>query len=280
MLPDFLCIGAPKAGTTWLFDNLCPHPDIWVPPSKSIKYFDGTARSVRRKRLLPRRGQVLSPTWRTASLCWNAKYYLSPILNLRWYGSVFEPADGQIAGEIAPSYCGMSPEQIRHVREVIPDAKIILFLRNPIDRQWSHAVHSLVRVAGLEPSTISDRQFLDHIQRGNQMKCSDCPQILANWESVFPAEQMFIGFFEEIAEAPLELLRRISSFLGVSFDPSILSVTARRNIFKGASVRPSVDLHRWLTETYIDDLQQLAARFGSYPQQWLEHSMPVSGKAA
>ena len=40
MFPDFLCIGAQRSGTTWLYQNLRRHPEIWMPPAKEIHYFD------------------------------------------------------------------------------------------------------------------------------------------------------------------------------------------------------------------------------------------------
>ena len=38
--PDFVCIGAPKSGTTWLYRNLNTHPSIWIPAVKELHYFD------------------------------------------------------------------------------------------------------------------------------------------------------------------------------------------------------------------------------------------------
>jgi hypothetical protein len=40
MPPNFLIIGAQKAGTTWLFQNLQSHPEIWLPAEKEIHFFD------------------------------------------------------------------------------------------------------------------------------------------------------------------------------------------------------------------------------------------------
>ena len=40
MLPHFLCIGSQKAGTSWLFEQIRQHPDIWMPPIKELHYFD------------------------------------------------------------------------------------------------------------------------------------------------------------------------------------------------------------------------------------------------
>src|SRR2546423_4071056 len=46
--PDFLCIGAQKAGTSWLYHQLNSHPDFWMPPVKELRYFDSLSKVNRR----------------------------------------------------------------------------------------------------------------------------------------------------------------------------------------------------------------------------------------
>src|SRR4029078_219812 len=46
--PDFLCVGAQKAGTSWLYRQLEPHPDFWMPPVKELHYLDNLNRTKRR----------------------------------------------------------------------------------------------------------------------------------------------------------------------------------------------------------------------------------------
>ena len=45
--PDFLCVGAQKAGTSWLYRQLEPHPDFWMPPVKELHYLDNLNRTKR-----------------------------------------------------------------------------------------------------------------------------------------------------------------------------------------------------------------------------------------
>ena len=45
--PDFLCVGAQKAGTSWLYRQLEPHPDFWMPPLKELHYLDSLHRTKR-----------------------------------------------------------------------------------------------------------------------------------------------------------------------------------------------------------------------------------------
>src|SRR5215472_17512260 len=45
--PDFLCVGAHKGGTTWLYQQLDSHPDFWMPPLKELHYFDQLSKDQR-----------------------------------------------------------------------------------------------------------------------------------------------------------------------------------------------------------------------------------------
>ena len=266
--PDFLCIGAPKAGTTWLFDNLVRHPEVWLPPTKSIHFFDGTARPIRRKRLR-RMGQgVLRSSWRAATIGWNVKYYFAPFTNERWYQSLFKPGLGRCCGEIAPSYCAMSRKQIEAVKRVMPAAKIIFLLRNPIDRLWSHAMLAFLGNLRRPFETITAQEFIDFFNQDRQRRYSSHSENIENWLSCFPREQIQIEFFDDIALNPEELLGRICSFLGVKLELSIFAENARRNIFKGPSHTPSPAVKRWLLETFRDELNTLAQEFGGYAETW------------
>ena len=109
--PDFIGIGAQKSGTSWLFKNLRKHPQLYFPETKEIHFFD----------------------W----------YFYK---GLNWYCKHFKDADiSQYKGEITPCYSILSEEKIKFIHQINPKLKIILLLRNPIERAWSHAVMNLVK---------------------------------------------------------------------------------------------------------------------------------------
>ena len=109
--PKFLCIGARKAGTTWLWFNLRSHPRVWLTPQKEIHYFDRRPPSLA-ERLFGRRyhlraarvhlRQTLVAQWRCWSpddLRWAARHCLSP-RDDAWYRSLFPDDDGLTTGKI------------------------------------------------------------------------------------------------------------------------------------------------------------------------------------
>jgi len=108
-LPDFICIGAQKAGTAWLYENLRVHPDIYMSKKKELHFFD-------------------------------INFYRS----LGFYSSWFEEGADKMKGEITPAYSNLPKRRIVFIRKIMPNLKLILILRNPIDRAWSAARMGLI----------------------------------------------------------------------------------------------------------------------------------------
>ena len=155
--PDFLCIGAQKAGTTWLHENLNKHPDIGLPDVKELHYFDSRERilthNLRRRLLRPHS----APFWLKKSLDkWRipmlkkqiksqlihgnlveAIGYLDDFYNFsndRLYSDLFNYIPEKITGEITPDYSTLNKDSVSHIYQIMPEVKIIFILRNPIDR--------------------------------------------------------------------------------------------------------------------------------------------------
>ncbi|WP_170576230.1 sulfotransferase domain-containing protein [Ruegeria atlantica] len=111
-LPNFIVIGAHKAGTSSFYKNLTTHPQIWPAWTKEVHYFD----------------QSEPPP-------------------LSWYRAHFPPerelsAHGAITGEASPSYC-LFPNLPALVHQCIPRCKIIMLLRNPVTRAYSAHQYNL-----------------------------------------------------------------------------------------------------------------------------------------
>jgi hypothetical protein len=149
--PDFLGIGAQKAGTTWLHANLRNHPDLWLPPIKELHYFDEihdvSVRAWSRPQRQRKSREILN--WYIESVPaseWDLRFIatVSEIavgeLDDEWYRKIFRLAAlTQICGEVCPDYLLLPDAGIAHLCRVAPDARVIVCLRDPIERNWSHA---------------------------------------------------------------------------------------------------------------------------------------------
>src|SRR5688572_28682213 len=180
-LPDFLGIGAQKAGTTWLYENLRRHTEVFVPATKELHYFD-----LHYGRLL------------------------------REYAAHFELGRGRVAGEVTPAYSILPRSRIRFVRAIMPAVRLILLLRNPVDRAWSQAVMDLGHRRGRKASDIPEAEAIEFVESEPCRRRGAYPDILASWLASFPREQLFIGFFEDIVERPRMLLTEVFRHLRVS----------------------------------------------------------------
>jgi len=126
--PDFLCIGAHKAGTTWLYQQLDSHPDFWMPPVKELHYFDQLSRVQRAANPRCRDERDRRFLERLESLS------AEPAIDLLNYGHMFEPKGALFSGDISPNYSTLSDEVIREIVGYFPNLKVIFLARDPVER--------------------------------------------------------------------------------------------------------------------------------------------------
>ena len=285
MYPDFLVIGAQKAGTTWLDRNLRTHPQIWLPPEKEIHYFD-------LPRPLPFAALMCAPVraarhWTRArlerdwakvkggeqSLAWYVSYYFLPRTR-RWYRSLFTPGPGQICGETTPRYATIPSYEIKRIRKLMPRLKLIYILRDPIDRMWSDlAMFQRPRFGGHGLRKADDNTMNAFLSDPENLAHSRYAANLARWEEFFPQEQIFVGYQEEISGQPTDLLRRMYDFLGVTTDKAACFARAAEQINKKKypPVRPR--LARRLAEKLAEDTNALHAKLrNSHTAAWCQRS--------
>lgn len=204
-LPDFLVVGTQKGGTTELYDQLIQHPLIAPAFAKEVHYFD-------------------------------ANYDKG----LAWYTAFFPPApkphaNGSpacITGEASPCYL-FHPHVARRVRETVPHVKIILLLRNPADRAYSHYHHEVrlgyetlpfeqaieqegVRLRGEKEKLLRDEHYYSsrymhysYLSRGvyiDQIK---------PWFELFPPEQLLVLRSEDFFADTAAVMSQAHAFLGL-----------------------------------------------------------------
>lgn len=224
-LPHFLGIGAPKAGTTWLYENLRQHPQVWLPPLKEIHYFDrgkrpylldGLARSAQKRYLLRR--------WLTPALAdlrqspknlrWHIRFF-AEVRTPAWYHALFCPQAEQLAGDITPAYSVLPADKIAQVAQLLPTAKIILILRDPLERIWSHAAMYFSRYGEGGLAATPQAAIAAFLDRPDVRQRSDYLTILAHWQRFFPPEQFYIGFYDELKSDPASFFQTICHFLAI-----------------------------------------------------------------
>jgi len=207
-LPNFLIIGAQKAGTTWLVHRLRQHPDVYM-PADEIHYFDKD---------------------------YNYKKGLS------WYRGFFEDAEDESAiGEKTPDYYwsnregaeGHLPSVHRNMYEALPDARLILIVRDPVARAVS-AVNHLLRSGRLSPHhdidelLVGEKQAL--VRPHGVIDYGRYHRHIQDLLTFFDREQLLVLVFEEdVVETPDEGLRKVTEFLEVDSSFSFHNLDERQH---------------------------------------------------
>jgi hypothetical protein len=289
MLPNFLVIGAQKSGTTWLDQNLRVHPEIWLPPEKEIHYFDFPQIPFVFCLLAPRRSERhwvmrrIKRGYRKARAnpqhaAWYKRCYLSP-RNDNWYASLFTPNDGQLAGEAAPQYAPLDDKKIAQIHTLLPNIKIIYLLRNPIERMWSQIAMYHSEKFGLQGvQTIDEQRIIQFLRNPKHLRHSQYFTNLQTWEKYYAPEQIFTGFYEQIGDAPEQLLNAIFSFLGVDCSGKHISSLATQKVFaRSYPPLPDTIAHE-LARLLINEIEALHCRFNNaHTAGWLASAQGYLG---
>jgi hypothetical protein len=230
-LPDFLILGAQKAGTTALYAYLRRHPGITGPSWKEVSYFD---RHYRR-----------GPAW--------------------YRGNFPLRSNGRIVGEASPSYL-FHPQAPERVAALVPEARLIALVRDPVERAYSHYQHEVSlgreslsfqdaldreeeRLAGELERMRADPAYFSHawwnytyLARGRYA------EQLERWRARFLPDRLLVLSNEELAAQPAEIYGRVLRFLGAP--PHELDSYPRVYDRDYAPMRP--DVERRLTEYFAE----------------------------
>jgi hypothetical protein len=199
VLPDFIISGTVRSGTTSLYYNICEHPSVLPASYDEIGFFD-------------------------------SNYHLG----INWYRSMFptekemkqvkKETNFAITGEDTPFYF-WKKEAAERIFQDIPNSKIIIIFRNPVDRAYSNynlGIRKKTESLSFEDAIDEEMNFLkthsfrdavdrrrSYLSKGlyeNQIKI---------WLDNFPREQIHILCTEDMKKNPKESLLKIFQFLGI-----------------------------------------------------------------
>jgi hypothetical protein len=276
MALSFLGIGTTRSGTTFLHERLRAHPGIWLPPQKELHYFNHQRlhgwwcrrhlKHVRqalpnlRRALGGRRGPA-------AELAWQLRYLFGPRSDA-WYLSLYD-APGLVAGQIEPTYATLPLDTIRTVHTLLPEARLLYLMRDPIERAWSSVTKSTARNRNRPMARVPEQEIFAKIDR-SALAMSRYREHIERWERVYPREQILYVFFEEIETQPALLLERVLRFLGVAPAQDRGGPFRPVNDTRRFKVEVPALVERHLAERLVEPTRALERRFGGYTTRWLE----------
>jgi len=202
-LPNFLVIGAGKAGTTSLHHYLRQHPDIYMSPIKETNFFAYDPGGVH--------------PWIQSDAS------LFPVTAMEDYKRLFRRGRHKLArGEVSPMYL-WHPAAPGNIHAHLPDATLIAILRNPVERAYSSYMMKVSQnrerrtfaKAVEEETLLADRMGGWPAGRDFYIGLGFYYRQLTNYTRLFRRDQMNIFLYEEFKENPVGVLRQIWSALGL-----------------------------------------------------------------
>lgn len=174
--PSYIGLGAQKSASSWL--NLCllEHPEIEGPSRKEIHFFDLGSNFKR---------------------------------GVDYYRTFFPDDSTAVSGEITPAYL-YTPEVPQRIHSCFPDVKLLVCLRNPIDRAWSHFQYG-TRMNGrlsvydsFSEAFRTDRSLADNGRYGEQLE---------RYLQYFSSDQIHVLFYEDVQSDPIDTIQSVYRFL-------------------------------------------------------------------
>jgi hypothetical protein len=224
MLPDFLCIGAQKAATTWLHVHLATHPEVWLPPIKELQYFNhlfiaDDRRWTRRHIEEHARAALRRHIGDGGEIDLDYIAYLSrlatdDLFTEAWYRRVFDrpEAGGRLRGDVSPAYCAIGAPGVAYLRTLLAAVRIVYIIRDPVERALSHLRMIAEHRGVAAPSDAEWRAFAAEPMITIHSTYSAHVPL---WRAAFaPSDLKFLPY-RRVAAEPLGVLRAVEAFLGL-----------------------------------------------------------------
>ena len=283
--PDFICVGAQKAGTQWLYDQLAWHPAFWMPPVKEFHYLDGgsfarhrrAAKSLRRRAGLglPLVNAVRAKRSYRALAARDLEFldrYVALLtderIDLEGYAGLFAPKARDLAGDITPGYSRLDGDAIAGFARRFPETRVIYIARDPIERLWSHILMTARRNKSIERITL-ERTMKFARRPMVRLRCTNT-EVVRRWRAEVAEDRFGLFVFDDIRDEPVAARRAILAFLRADPEAPSGALPADFNRKSGErKVAMPDDIRAALVAEFADELRASAAEFGGAAHGWL-----------
>ncbi|MEQ6204925.1 sulfotransferase [Sulfitobacter sp. HNIBRBA2951] len=221
MHPIHLCIGAPRAGTTWLFREMRQHPALFVPLVKEVRFWNSRRTQQHRDHAANDARKQIEDSHDSADQArwledWS-KINLHDPVTMETYINLMS-VEGRPSLDITPAYCFLPPENIRLLRKGLPEgSKVLYLMRDPLPRLYSQ-IKLHFSLHGMYRGRPSHDDLAEFLERPLQRQRWDYADVINTWRAEFGDD--FIALpFEDVIKDPKALTSRVAQLLGFDLAP-------------------------------------------------------------
>ncbi len=230
----FLCVGAAKAGTSWLYHQLSRHPECHFRAIKELHYFDALEAGRLKRQILHHRGQQSQLLERLTQMSARPDDDQARRLTDRaaWLDVLEREAENipayleylhhgagtaRVVGEMTPAYATLPTKRLHNMARIADDVRVLYLLRDPVERLWSH-VRMMAARRDPDGQATARRagSILSRVLAGEEeqiaVRC-DYAGALARLSAAIPGGKFLIEVFEDMISG--EGLARICDFLSI-----------------------------------------------------------------
>jgi hypothetical protein len=276
------CVGATKAGTSWLYDQLAAHPECHLRTIKELRYFETvehdrfkrrvralskTVESLRQRKVLGHRSNKMLARKLADVIEFRAALkqgmsgsdaYLSYLTKGR--------NDCKVAADITPSYALLPVERLRMMAEFSADTRVLYLMRDPVARLWSQ-----IRMIGQRTAETADAvpeacfALMERVLAGEQNGMTERGDYAAAlqrlWAAVDPSKLMVMFMEDMLSPAGL---KRLCDFLGIDYH----GATFDRPVHVGPALALSADQKTRARALLRPQYEFVARHFSDIPENW------------
>ena len=288
--PDFICIGAQKAGTQWLYDQLAPHPQFWMPPVKELHIFDRARRAYRRAKRLnarvekdveavnARRVEGVGRPFADRDVRFLGNYVdltrnkalrKNSSARIEAYARLFAEKDHRLTGDVTPGYSKLREDEAARITARFPEARIVFIAREPIERVWSSFCMAARQKRPGAAKTVSPESVIAFARHKPVAARSYPSVIVERWRKHARDGQLAWFFFDELRSDPAQLRARILGFLGA--DPELKSGDLEPGFNRKSGFAKIVltdEIRDALVRHFAEELRRSADLLGGAALEW------------
>jgi hypothetical protein len=253
-LLTFMGIGSMRWCSTWLYQVMNLHPDVQMSHRKEMDFF-----------FLP---QMLQH-------------------NLNWYEAHFRPNNGSepkpVRGEISPRYARLKAWQVNRIAELLPELRIILTLRHPIERVWSQTLYDFGRLQGRDVSNVRSVEFLRQLERARNKFSSDYLRTIKIWTKAFGREALHVSLFDQLRDDPETYVNDILKHIGASTPWRVPTEFVKKRVWSTKTLvkqqRDIPELVQWyIADQLLEPTERLDVLLDGRVSSWVEELRHIHGR--
>jgi sulfotransferase family protein len=252
--PTFLGIGSLRCGSTWLYRALKCHPDIRLSDRKEMCFF-----------------------------------FMRDMLrhDLDWYEAHFEAVNGgqpkPVRGEVSPEYARLKGWQVDRIAKLLPDLRLILTLRHPIERAWSQALLEFGYLENKDVRKISAINFLRQVERARNALSSDYSRTIRIWSKAFGRDALHIDFFDRLRDDPQAFINGILQHIGATTPWTLPAEFMKKKVHATSSIVPHQrdipEVVQWyIADRLLEPTERLNRLLEGKVSNWVEEMQTIRGK--